>query len=279
MKSIWSILALVGTVGMAWMPGSALADVKPGTAVVREITGRASYVDAKGTERALVAGMVLGQGDTVRTEAESYLHLYLQHNGPVMGFGPKSSAKLATLQYEETDLGTVKDTIVDLQAGTLYGKVDKLVGRSRYEVHSPLGVAQVKGTDFYVDLDNGNVRVLSGKVFLLVIMRVRWMGAGTPGLPNPVDNSFSKAVEVNAGQSFTMPPMFDQLEALQNYVAASVPTPPGWVPPPSFFHYLSAGNDLGIVTSQYDTGLAIDPATLAVNAYVVFPPSIRCASP
>lgn len=116
------------------------------------------------------------------------------------------------LSYQESILGDIIDTRLDLQEGQLYGAVDKLNPGSRYEVKMPMGVATVRGTEYFVECKSGNVIVTSGVVSVKVILQT-------------ASGPLEKTVSVGAGFTLKIPNEFKNPNAF--YALAPVPTPPG----------------------------------------------------
>jgi hypothetical protein len=275
MRRITKIIALTAAALSFGM--GVRADMQPGTAVVRELEGSGTYVTGGGVEKPLAVGVVLKEGDTVKTSADSWLNLLLPQNGPDVGLGPQSTLRFTKLQYEETELGVVKQTVLDVPEGQIYGHVDTLVGDSKYLVRSPKGIAEVKGTDFYYDTKTGDIHVITGQVFLTIIFNVTQVTTIPPFAGNPADESFAKAVVINAGQSFFMP-----RGQAKEAVLTAVTTPGGIAPPPPFvtwFTQYTSGSPTGLVTTRYDTTLNINPFTQSTKAVVKFPPTLVTVSP
>jgi hypothetical protein len=192
----------------------ASAQVKQGTAVVKALSGSASYLDAWGMTHQVSVGTVLKVGQTLQTGEGAFVDLFLAENGPAVGINPNSVLRLERLNSWQSALGTLVDTRLDLQAGQLYGIVDKLLPGSRYEVKMPNGVAKVRGTTFYVDTKTGSVHVISGSVSVEVVLN----GANIGGAGI---NQVSKTVAVGAGFSLLMPTQFKDLAAFQSMAPKS----------------------------------------------------------
>jgi hypothetical protein len=112
------------------------------TAVAME--GHAQLSDNGGwTEIAL--GQLFSEGDRVRTDEDSSLHLILA-DGSSLVLGPNSDATLKAMG----DGSAGSKTIIQLASGILNTMVEKLKSGSIFEVDSGDAVAAVKGTDFEV---------------------------------------------------------------------------------------------------------------------------------
>ena len=176
-------------IGLLSIALTARAEVKQGTAVVKGVTGAAAYVDALGFTHPLKVGDVVRPGETVKTDAGSTVDLFLDQNGPGIGLNPNSTLRLDKLTYEQSAMGTVIDTRLDLRAGELYGIVKKLAAGSHFEVKMPQGVAVVRGTEFFINAQDGTVYVTRGTVLVHLVLNLASGGTMT------------KDLYVNAGQS------------------------------------------------------------------------------
>jgi len=189
-----------------------------GTAVVKAVTGSASYLDELGFSHPLTTGTVLKQGHTIKTGVDSSVDLFLDQNGPNVALDANSTLLLEKLAYEQTSLGTKIDTLLDLKSGRMAGQVKKLIAASRYEVKMPKGLARVRGTEFYIDAKTGDVHVTVGTVNVTI----------TVNAPDnaPGQTFFTKTVAVTAGQSLIIPKDFLDNADFQAKLVA-VATPPG----------------------------------------------------
>ena len=176
---------------------TAQGEMKQGSAVVKAVTGSASYLDELGFTHPLTVGTVVKEGQTIKTGRDSSVDLFLDQNGPNVGLDANSTLRLEKLAFEKTALGTKIDTRLDLKQGALYGSVKKLIAASRYEVKTPKSIARVRGTEFYIDAKEGTVSVISGTVTLMVTVNV----------PNnaPGQTVFMTTVTINAGQTVKIP--------------------------------------------------------------------------
>jgi len=197
----YSLRMLLGLlVALISVAVTANAEMSQGNAVVKSITGSASYVDELGFSHPLSVGTVLKAGHTVKTSVDSAVGLFLDQNGPEVGLDANTTLRLEKLAYEKTGLGTKIDTLLDLKQGVMFGSVKKLIASSRYEVKTPKGIAHVRGTEFYIDEHSGDIKVVSGTVTFTV----------TVNAPNnaPGQTVFTTTVTINAGQQVKVPTDF-----------------------------------------------------------------------
>ncbi len=169
------------------------AEVKQGAAVVKTLTGTASSVDAFGFSHPLRVGSVVKPGETVQTGANSTVDFFLDQNGPGIGLNPESTLRFDQLTYEQSALGTVIATRLDLRQGALFGTVKKLAAGSRFEVKTPQGVATVRGTEFYIDAQQGTLYVVTGTVLVHLVLNLDTGG------------TLNKDVSVGSGQYLSIP--------------------------------------------------------------------------
>jgi hypothetical protein len=165
------------------------AEAAVGRAVVRSVSGTASYAESGGDWRPLKAGRVLGPGATIRTGVGSRVDLNLEENGPDVRLLPETTLGLDRLEFDRTGVDTVVETQLDLRSGTIQGRVHRLAAASQYEVKTPNVVVGIRGTEYEISAD-GVVHVFSGSVVVVYI--------------NPVTRQMSTH-EVNTGQTFVPP--------------------------------------------------------------------------
>jgi hypothetical protein len=151
------VLALVGV--------SSLKSAEPGRmlgkAVVRTVHGTAQY-SFGGVTSDLKPGMKLDAGVTVITGPDSYV--YLSVNGSMSAVRVSADTTLILEKMDRIGPGRDGDTetMLNLQAGTILGQVQKVSANSRYEITTPHGVAGIRGTDWNVAvtaLANGQYEV------------------------------------------------------------------------------------------------------------------------
>lgn len=136
----------------------------PSTAQVAAMSGNIDAVAADGRPIAISIGATLSEGAVINTGSNSFLSLSLPDQSHIAL--PSNSqvklSKLRTARYTNSPR-----TEITLLKGRVESKVSPLdKNKGRFEVHSPLAVAGVRGTDFRVDLVDDKVmtEVLSGGV-------------------------------------------------------------------------------------------------------------------
>ncbi|MEO6920129.1 MAG: FecR domain-containing protein [Collimonas sp.] len=171
-KSNWAQLAKLNRIGndrtipigtAIIIPVSLLPD-DPSTAQVAAMSGNIDATGADGRAIDISIGTTLTEGTIINTGNNSFLTLSLPDQSHIAL--PSNSqvklSKLRTARYTKSPR-----TEITLLKGRVESKVSPLEkNKGRFEVHSPLAVAGVRGTDFRVDLVDGRVltEVLSGGV-------------------------------------------------------------------------------------------------------------------
>jgi len=99
-------------------------------------------------------GMVLHEGDAVRTSAGSWALLKLD-GGKTGTVEVKENTQLLLSELKKNDSGDAKSTLLDLAIGKILIKVQKLRKKnSRFEVKTPTSIVGVRGTVFAVEVEN-----------------------------------------------------------------------------------------------------------------------------
>jgi len=144
---VYSICALSGY--------NLYAAEEPRTAKILEITGTVNvkYLGERTWLPAKV-GMVLNEGDFVKTSADSICILNVDGTGETatIDVSPNSQLLLSELK-KDVDAGTQK-TLLDLGLGEIMIRVKKLhTTESSFEVKTPTAVCGVRGTEFAVKVE------------------------------------------------------------------------------------------------------------------------------
>lgn len=141
MRSIFAWLAIAA----ALAAGPALAEP---AGYIKNVTGQASVTSGARTT-AVVPGMALAAGDTLRTGADGSLGVVLKDN-TVLSFGPGTQFTLEDYQFEPAQ-GALK-LGARIGQGSLHylsGTIAKLRPQA-VEIKTPTGVIGVRGTRFVV---------------------------------------------------------------------------------------------------------------------------------
>ena len=145
------------------MPAELLADeLSEATVIARN--GSITATAADGSSTILNIGSRITEGMRITTEANSFLTIALVDESRVSV--PSNSSILITKLRKSLYTASPR-TEVKLMRGRVVSRVSPLdVNRGRFEVHTPLSVAGVRGTLFRVSINNQKVttEVLEGRV-------------------------------------------------------------------------------------------------------------------
>ena len=120
-------------------------------AKVLEIKGEAKFMKVGTNDwKVLEPGMVLSEGDSMKTGADSEATLELS--------GAKKTAEIvvrkdsefsfATFRHDETAM--TDQTLLDVATGGVLVKAEKLIGESKFQVKTPTSIVGIRGTIFEV---------------------------------------------------------------------------------------------------------------------------------
>ena len=267
---------------------TALAFQQPGTAVIKNIEGSATYVDSIGQVHPAFVGTTLHTGDTLQTSTASSVDVHLPETDATVGLAADSKLLFERLYYTETDKGRVTDTLLDLQSGELISKVGKQKPGSQFLVTTDKATTEVRGTEFFVDARSGDVHVTSGTVVVFINIDLKGEYKPRHGSkrgsrrsdPVEEDKVYSTRVTVKAGESLFIPTRLkdDELEELE---ATSTPWPYSvtfldWLARHSrtFDHYQFEGNgDVWVVETFSARRIGGD------KIWLVRPPEVEVVSP
>jgi hypothetical protein len=190
MKPVGSFSKLVASgIALAAVLAVCSAQAATGRAVVRSVTGTASYAEHGGDWQPLKSGQAIAPGSTIKTGIDGAVDLFLGSNGPDVHLFDSTTLGLDRLNIEQTGTESVTETQLNLSAGTIRGEVRKLSAASKYEVKTPNAVVGVRGTKYQISA-NGVVHILDGSVVVVYI--------------NPATQQMSTHT-VGAGQTFVPP--------------------------------------------------------------------------
>ncbi len=145
------------------IPAELLAD-EPSEATVIARNGSITATAADGSSTILNVGSRITEGMRINTEANSFLTIALVDESRVSL--PSNSSVLIT-KLRKSQYTASPRTEVKLLRGRVVSRVSPLdVNKGRFEVHTPLSVAGVRGTHFRVSINNQKVttEVLDGRV-------------------------------------------------------------------------------------------------------------------
>jgi ferric-dicitrate binding protein FerR (iron transport regulator) len=132
------------------------------TARVNFIKGEVSKASGTSWVKIHQVGTILKESDKVKTGANSKVEIRFD-DGSIMQLG--SNSVMALKQYSISDKG--RNSNIKLNDGSMFANVKKLKRKSSFKVSTVTAVAGVRGTEFYVSIDdkkNVKVEVYKGKV-------------------------------------------------------------------------------------------------------------------
>lgn len=137
------------------MLAAGFAEQAPGrTAIITAVTGNAEAMPLGGAWIDAARGMVLKEGDMIRTRAGSKIVLNLLDGNDqvaVVEIGEKTRLALAEMFRDDKD--AARRTLLDLAMGEILIKAKKLHSeRSKFEVKTPISFVGVRGTIFSVSV-------------------------------------------------------------------------------------------------------------------------------
>ena len=124
----------------------------PRQATVSNIRGEVFVRQDQGDWKAPKPGMVLNQGDEMKTSSGGFAELLLD-DGKVgsVQIKEKSLFKLETMQVDHSTGD--KATLLNLAIGKVMIHAENLHGNSKFEVRTPTSTTGVRGTMFEVSVD------------------------------------------------------------------------------------------------------------------------------
>ena len=154
----WLFALVFGSMGWA-------QDKKSGALILVSIEGEVEFFDALGepNEQKIGVGGVVPKDFSIATGAGSSV-LCLFSNGTLMTLTEKTRMKVGVFKQEPFDPNgrelkdlveepSSSEVVVDLDFGSLVVKTKKLNKSSSFDIHSPLGTAGIRGTEFQMALD------------------------------------------------------------------------------------------------------------------------------
>ncbi len=134
--------------------GAVTAAEEARTATIAEMSGKVEVQTDAGVWMPAQVGMILNQGDSIRTMDESFAVLNVDGVAETASVEvkQKSNMKLAMLiQDKEAE---TQNTLLDLSIGEVLIKAKKLHSeKSKFEVKTPTSIVGVRGTTFSVSVE------------------------------------------------------------------------------------------------------------------------------
>ena len=152
MKILKTLAILVFVVAVFTVVASAVETKR--TATISEIQGTVDVKPAQGKWLTARVGMVLNQGDMVRTKAKSSAILDLDGNAKTAKVEMKENSQLSLAKLMENKAENAQTTMLELSIGKILINVKKLeTTKSKFEVTTPTSIVGVRGTTFSVAVE------------------------------------------------------------------------------------------------------------------------------
>jgi hypothetical protein len=187
-RNRFAIAAIVTVLVVPGPRGTVSAAPKAGEVLV--LFGQC-FVETGGQRSPLRLGDAVHVGDAVEAEAEAKLKLRM-NDGSIIAIA--SNSRLTITDYRVGDGGESRAATLSLGKGLLRAAVSSLSGAAHFEVDTATGVAAVRSTDWFIDVQPGStqVGVLEGRVSLKsvatgkeIVIPARW-GARVEAGRDPV---------------------------------------------------------------------------------------------
>ncbi len=147
MKYLTKLTAVIGVMVLSAIP--VYPGIADSVAVISDHSGSAkAFTDGNWKDAEI--NMPLYEGDTLLTRGGSFMEVTFD-DATIVRLDSNSQMKLAELKRQ----GSVAKTIFNLAKGKFFAIVDKLKNpESKFEVHTRMAIAAVKGTELVVQADN-----------------------------------------------------------------------------------------------------------------------------
>lgn len=123
-------------------------------ASIAELKGSVEVKTAKAAWMPAKLGMVLNQGDIIRTKADSLAVLNLDGKAETATVELKANSQLKLAELVVNKEKDTQKTLLDLALGKILIKAQKLhTEKSSFEVKTPTSIVGVRGTTFSVSVE------------------------------------------------------------------------------------------------------------------------------
>ncbi len=149
------ILNVILTLGMiVSLCAAARAEETPRVATITEMDGKVETQVGGGPWMPASVGMILNQGDTIRTMDNSYAVLNVDGTAETASVEVKEKSNLKLAMLMEDKEAASQNTLLDLSIGEVLVKAKKLHSeKSKFEVKTPTSIVGVRGTTFSVSVE------------------------------------------------------------------------------------------------------------------------------
>ncbi|MCX8093968.1 MAG: FecR family protein, partial [Candidatus Goldbacteria bacterium] len=161
MNKIKTLLMVIGVIVLFAVYIFAQQSLLESVAVISDHSGTALILSG-GKWKPAEINMPVYEGDAFRTKADSSLEITFD-DATIIKLGPNTDLKLSEMKRN----ANIATTIFSLVKGKFLAIVDKLkTPDSKFEVHTKMAIAAVKGTEFAITADESetNLGVFEGSV-------------------------------------------------------------------------------------------------------------------
>lgn len=124
------------------------------TAKITGIIGEAKYLKKGQADwQVLEKDMKLEEGDSIRTAIDSIVTLELFGSAKTADLVVKPESEFTLNIFSHDAAKKMDKTLLDIQAGSVLVKAQKLVGDSTFQVKTPTSIVGIRGTTFEVQVE------------------------------------------------------------------------------------------------------------------------------
>lgn len=161
------LVLFAAAVTLTFLSPAEAQNVQEGKAVVRALLGAPEYSKGGATFIPLKVNTVLHSGDVVKTKKGDHVDLFFGKNNGVVQVTENSTLLFEKLSFQDGGAEIVSDTQLDLRAGAIHGKVNKMAKASKYEIKTPGSVTGIRAAKYSVSADS-TVTVAEGTAIVVV---------------------------------------------------------------------------------------------------------------
>jgi hypothetical protein len=180
----------------------------------------------------LAAGVVIRQGDTLKTGLNSTVEVALGKGSRTVTLTPNSTARVEQLSIRPTPTGDIVQSLFRLETGSLGATADDFLPGSRLDVEMPRGVAQASSRSLRLqgpspfcavfNANTGDIYNFSGDAISLTVnLDIQVSNSGL----FPVGTE-SASVNIPPGSRFVMPSSFsmDEFAISTSFGVSAIPS-------------------------------------------------------
>jgi len=149
------IISMILVLGMAVsFCAAGFAEEAPRVATIIEMNGKVDVRMGSGPWMPATVGMLLNQGDTVKTMSDSFAVLNVDGTAETASVEVKENSNLRLAMLVQDKEAATQNTLLDLSLGEILIKAKKLHSdKSKFEVKTPTSIVGVRGTTFSVTVE------------------------------------------------------------------------------------------------------------------------------